>query len=379
MADGMRAAVYHGRRDVRVETVPRPEPGPGEVLLRVLAVGICGTDAGEWAHGPAQFPVQRRHPATGHLGPLVIGHEFAGRVVAVGDGVDPGWLDRLVASSGAVACRRCWQCRRGRTNLCVDYAGVGLHRDGALAQYVATPVANCEAVDDLELTPDAAALAQPMAIAVHARSRGRVQPGERALVLGAGGIGAMLVYALARQGVDVTVADPDPSRIELARRLGAHRVAPTGGPPEGVLAAMEGPPHVAFEATGIGAVTLRALEVLPKGGRLVQVGMQPEPVPVDLRRLALTELEIIGTNALVHETDLPAAVRLVAERAEGWADVAPVAIPLDALVSEGLEPLAGGRSGAIKTLVDPWATEARPTRTTVRPGAPERGEPWPST
>ena len=361
----MRAAVYHGRRDVRVETVPVPEPGPGEVLLRVLAAGICGTDAAEWANGPVQFPVERAHPATGHVGPLVIGHEFAGQVVALGPGVDDGWMGHLVASCGAVACGRCWQCQRGRTNLCVNYAGVGLHRDGALAQYVATPVATCESVDDLRLSPDAAALGQPMAVAVHARTRGRAEPGERALVLGAGGIGALLVYALARHGVDVTVADPDPERIELARRLGARRVAPTDGPPAGVLDVMDGPPHVAFEATGIAAVTLRAMEVLPKGGRLVQIGVQKQPVTIDLSRLTLTELEVIGTNALVAETDFPAALRLLAGRGQGWGDVAPVAIPLDALVSEGLEPLATGRAGGVKTLVDPWARRIRPSRTTV--------------
>jgi len=363
--DEMLAAVYHGRRDVRVETVAVPEPGPGEVLLRVLAAGICGTDAGEWASGPVQFPVERRHAATGHLGPLVIGHEFAGQVVELGQGVDDGWIGHLVASCGVVSCGRCWQCERGRTNLCLSYAGVGLHRDGALAHYVATPVANCERVGGLGLTPDAAALGQPMAVAVHARSRSRAQPGERALVLGAGGIGALLVHALARHGVDVTVADPDPERVELARRLGARRVAPTDGPPAAVLDVMDGPPQVVFEATGIAAVTLRALEVLPKGGRLVQIGVQRQPVAVDLGRLTLTELEVIGTNALVRGTDFLAALRLVAGRSEGWADVAPVAIPLDALVGDGLEPLANGRAGAVKTLVDPWAAQARPTRTTT--------------
>jgi (R,R)-butanediol dehydrogenase/meso-butanediol dehydrogenase/diacetyl reductase len=120
-----------------------------------------------------------------------------------------------------------------------------------------------------------------------------------------------------------------------------------------------------FEATGIAAVTLRALEVLSKGGRLVQIGVQRRPVAVDLGRLTLTELEVIGTNALVRGTDFLAALRLVAGRSEGWADVAPVAIPLHALVGDGLEPLANGRAGAVKTLVDPWAAQARPTRTTT--------------
>jgi (R,R)-butanediol dehydrogenase/meso-butanediol dehydrogenase/diacetyl reductase len=360
---GMRAAVYHGRGDVRVETVPVPEPGHGELLLRVLAAGICGTDAGEWAHGPMQFPVERPHPVTGHEGPLVIGHEFAGEVVATGPGVDSGWQGRLVASCGAVSCGTCWQCGRGRTNLCLSYSGVGLHRAGGLAGFVATPVGTCEPVDDLGLTPDAAALGQPMSIAVHARSRGRAAPGERALVLGAGGIGALLVHALAEHGLEVTVADPSPERVVLARRLGAARVAPSDGPVSDLLDAMDGPPHVVFEATGVTAAAERAIAALPKGGRLVQVGMQQHPFPIDLRQLTLTELELIGTNALVRDPDFPVALRIVAARTEGWEDVAPVAIPLDALVADGLAPLAAGRAAAIKVLVDPWADHTRPTRT----------------
>jgi (R,R)-butanediol dehydrogenase / meso-butanediol dehydrogenase / diacetyl reductase len=366
----MRAAVYHGVRDVRIADVPVPEPAAGEVLLKVLATGICGTDASEWAHGPVQFPSEVRHPATGHLGPIVIGHEFAGEVVATGPGVDPGWQGKLVASCGAVSCGRCWQCERDRTNLCVSYAGVGLHRDGALAHYVATPVANCEAVEDLGLTPDAAALGQPMSIAVHTRTRGRAAPGERALVLGTGGIGAMLVYALAAHGCDVTVVEPNPERAELASRLGAHRIGPATGPVGELLAVMPGPPHVVFEASGVAAVARRAFEVLPKGGRLVQIGVQKQPIEVDMARLTLTELEIIGTNALVRGDDFRTALELVAGRAEGWADVAPTAIPLDALVADGLAPLAEGRPAAIKTLVDPWADTARPADTTPRQERP---------
>jgi (R,R)-butanediol dehydrogenase/meso-butanediol dehydrogenase/diacetyl reductase len=359
----MRAAVYHGRRDVRVETVPVPDPGPGEVLVEVLAAGICGTDAGEFAHGPAMFPVDRPHPVTGHVGPMVIGHEFAGRVVATGTGVEASWRGRLVASCGAITCGRCWQCARGRTNLCLSYAGVGLHRDGALAHYVATPVRTCEPVDELGLSADAAALGQPMSIAVHARSRGRAEPGERALVLGVGGIGALLVYALARYGLDVTVVDPDPERVTLALRLGASRSAPADGDPADLADAADGPLHLAFEASGLPAVTDTALAALPKGGRLVQVGMHERPTSVDLRRLTLTELELIGTNALVPDSDFPEALRLVAARREGWQDIAPTALSLDELVARGLEPLAAGNATAIKTLVDPWAASARPART----------------
>lgn len=364
----MRAAVLHGRGDVRIETVPVPRPAAGEVLLRVGTVGLCGTDASEFAHGPRMMPVAEPHPVTGHHGPMVIGHEFSGWVARVGDGVDPALRGRLVASCGAISCGACWQCQRGRTNMCVNYAAVGLHRDGAAAEHVTTPLANCLLADDHGLGPDAAALGQPMSIAVHARSRGRATAGERAILLGAGGIGAFLTYALSTAGVATLVVDPDAGRRELAARLGARATAP----PEEVGGAAEvlgGPPHVVFEASGTAAGLQAALETLPPGGRLVLVGLQKQPTELDLRKLTLTELELIGTNAMQRQPDFDQALRLVAGRADGWADVAPSARALDEIVTHGLAPLAAGRPGAVKILVDPWAERARPADTRPRAAA----------
>lgn len=378
----MPAAVFHRRADVRIEEVAVPRPGPGEVLLSVAAVGICGTDAAEYAHGPAMFPVEQRHPTTGHLGPMVMGHEFAGTVVAVGEGLDAGLVGRLVASAGSLSCGACWQCARGRGNMCDSYAAVGLHRDGALARYVTTPLANCVFADEHGLTGDGAALVQPMSIAVHAARRSRVVPDERAAVVGVGGIGAFLVYVLGRWGVDVTVSEIADERLELASRLGAARAVRTGvdrkngdggdggdngndgnrdGPLAAAMAEAGGPPAVVFEVSGTVAGYESALATLPRGGRLVLVGIQKRPHPVDLGRLTVSELEFVGTNAMVYQDDLPEAVRLVAARRDGWSDIAPTALALDELVPLGLEPLAGGRPHAVKTLVDPWADASRPT------------------
>jgi (R,R)-butanediol dehydrogenase / meso-butanediol dehydrogenase / diacetyl reductase len=372
----MRAAVLHGRRDLRVEQRPVPRPGTGEVLLRVGAVGLCGTDAAEYAHGPRMMPITAAHPVTRHHGPMVIGHEFSGEVVDVGDGVAPDLRGRLVASCGAMSCGRCWQCRRGATNRCVRYAAVGLHRDGAAAGFVAVPVTSCLPADELGLGPDAAALAQPMSIAVHASRRGRVAAGERVLLLGAGGIGAFLTYTLARAGAELAVVDPDPERRGLALRLGARAALDAAGASEAAAEALGGPPHAVFEASGTGAGLESALATMPPGCRLVLVGLQERPTQLDLRRLTLTELELIGTNAMTWEPDFAAALRLVASRAEGWSDVAPTAWPLDELVSAGLDRLAAGNPPAVKVLVDPWAGRARPARTRPWP-AVTGSQPWP--
>src|SRR5579875_3705495 len=149
----MRAAVYHGPRDIRIEEVPRPDPGPGELLLRVHGNGICGTDASEYG-SPPMYPLHYEHPLTHHHGPLVPGHEFAGYVAEIGEGVTGFSEGELVVTGAALWCGECRQCRAGRTSICAKYATVGLHRDGALAEYVRVPAHIAVRAEPFGLRPD---------------------------------------------------------------------------------------------------------------------------------------------------------------------------------------------------------------------------------
>lgn len=358
----MRAAVYRGRGDIRIDEIAEPAPLGNELLVRVSAVGICGTDGHEYAHGPFQFAVPSRSP-WGPAGALVPGHEFSGVVVGKGRDVTGFDAGDLVASASGVACGECRWCRRGRTNLCLRYETVGLQRHGALAQFCVVPAASCAVVDPEVMTPDAAALGQPMAIAVHAVSRGEPAAGMEVLVIGAGGIGAFLVFALAQSGARVSVIETDASRRELALGLGAVLAVPPA-PPEDLRASLgEGhAPELVYEVTGNPGGLALALGALGRGTRLVVVGLQGAPAELDLRMLSLREAELIGTNAVVAADDLPRALALLGRRAGSWADVAPVALALDDLVDQGLRPLAGGTSTRVKTLVDPWAPATRRTQ-----------------
>ncbi len=362
----MAAAVYHGRGDIRFEERPVPDAGPGDLLVRVATVGVCGTDSGEWDHGPVQHPVTTRHPASGHLGPVVPGHEFSGTVVGVGEGVDPVWLGREVASCGSVACGGCPPCLRGESNRCATYVGVGLHRDGALAGYVTTPPESCVPIDGRGISLDEAALCQPMAIAVHCVSRAGGVEGQTVVVLGVGGIGTFLTYALVESGATVVAVDLDGGRLELARELGAHRVVRTRGDDDDAerIRAAVGPEElrIVFEVSGTAGGLRTALAVSPPGTRVVAVGIQRRPLEVDLAALTVRELSLIGTNAQVRESDFPRAVELVARRAGRWAAVAPTVIPLADLVDGALRPMSEGRPPAVKTLIDPWSNERRPIR-----------------
>lgn len=220
-----------------------------------------------------------------------------------------------------------------------------------------------------------------MAIAVHAVSRGEPTAGMEVLVIGAGGIGAFLVFALAQSGARVSVIEADASRRELALRLGATRAVPPPppaplkpyapsappappAPPDALRDALgEGhSPELVYEVTGNPGGLALALGSLGRGTRLVLVGLQGAPAELDLRRLSLSEAELIGTNAVVAADDLPRALQLLGRRAGSWADVAPVALALDDLIDQGLRPLATGTSTRVKTLVDPWTPATRRTQ-----------------
>lgn len=363
MAATMKAAVYHGNGDIRIEQVPRPEPGAGELLLEVHAAGVCGTDAAEYTQGPTMYPITVEHPITGHVGPMIPGHEFGGRVVAWGAGVSGFAEGDLVASGAGISCGACHQCLAGKTNLCVRYATSGLQRDGGLAQYVAVPADVCHEVGSLGLTDDGAGIVQPMSIAVHSMRRGQPRAGDEVLVLGVGGVGAFVVFAAAAERTRVIAADLDAERLAIAESLGAAEVmeAPRDALLNEEFPALRGRAAVVYEVSGTRQGLAAAIEAVGSGGRVVAIGLHKKPVPVDVRAITLREIELVGTSAHAFAADVPEAARLVASRAAGWSDVAPVALPLELMVPEALIPLSQGASGRIKNLIDPWVEDIRPS------------------
>lgn len=340
----MRAAVLYGPRDLRVEECPAaPEPGAGEVTIAVHRCGLCGTDVHEYAHGGPMTPLTRRHPGSGHLGPTVIGHEFTGTVIrSRSDTLAEG--SRVVAGAGWW-CGECAPCRAGRTNLCDRYFTFGLSTHGGMAEQVTVPAQMCVPVPDA--CPDEeAVLAQPFAIALHALDRSGASSGSRVLVVGAGGVGALLVVAAADRGMEVCVLDLDPDRLAVARRLGAAdaRIAGQDGDP-----AFTGVPTV-FETSGAPAGLRIAAGAVDRGGRIVGVGLPARPVEVDTRSLVVSEVDIVTSSAHVCLRDLPAAVDLLTRRRPSARLVART-VPLDRIVPDALEPAV---SGAVqgKTVID---------------------------
>ena len=346
----MRAAVYHGDHDVRIEDVPRPQPRDGEVLLRVLRSGMCGTDATEWKAGPLTFPVDRVHPVTGATGPIVPGHEFVGVIEVAADG---GRLPEgtLVASGAGVWCGECDRCREGRTNLCRRYYTHGLNAPGGLAEYVAVPERTLVPVPD-GLPLDAAGLAQPLAVGLHAARRSGAQDGDRVVLIGAGAIGTFVLTGLRHLvDVDVTVIDFPGARLDRAARLGAQHVVPVGDDlRDRVLELAPGGADVVIEASGAPGQLDAAIGMVRDGGTILQVGLPARRQEVDVHALVMREITVRTTLAHVCGDDLAPALEILATTplAGGLLDSVR---PLSDL-PEQLERLATGRLEG-KVLFDP--------------------------
>ena len=337
----MRAAVFRAPGDVRVEPVPEPPPpGPGELLIRVSKAALCGTDSAEWDHGPLLA-----RP------PVILGHEFTGQVVAAGPetaGFPPG--TRVVSGAG-ISCGRCEWCAAGRTNLCARYQTLGLHRDGGLAELVLSPARICRVVPG-SLDDIGAAMAQPLAVALHAARRGHVGPGRSCAVIGVGGIGAFIVAAVAALGASPLIAvDVAPGRLDTAAALGATHTVQAGGAVPAVHAATDGDgAHVVIEASGAPQSPAAALGMVRRGGDVVIVGLQSRPFGIDLFDVSTREIDLHGTLAHVCGEDLAEAVSVLADTPLARTVLGDV-IPLADLVDGGLRPLAE-RKATGKIVVD---------------------------
>ncbi len=285
----MRAAIWEEPGRLSIGTRPDPSPGPGELVVQVGACGLCGTDLhiadGEFP--PAPYP-------------LVPGHEFAGTVVAVGDGVEGFAEGALVAADPSLFCGRCAFCRVGRGNLCANWGAIGDTVDGAFAEFVRVPQANAYALPE-GLGAREGALVEPVSCAVRGMHRLDLQPGESVLIVGGGTMGLLLLQLVRHGGAGrVAVVDRVADKLPLARRLGADETAGDVAELDGV----EGPGgfDVAIDATGVPAAIEAAFGALRRGGRLLVFGVAPSEATVSLSpfRIYNDEITVLGSMAVLN-------------------------------------------------------------------------------
>ena len=300
----MRAAVFTGGgKPLELRIVPRPTPGPGEVLVRVVACGLCHSDLHYLDHGTPTFKAP----------PLILGHEISGTVVDVGLAVSPERIGEGVVLSSISTCGACPACRSGHENQCAEQRMIGNSVDGGLSEYVVWSARDTFPVPpDLPLE-DACVVADALTTAFHAVvRRGRVASGETVAVFGCGGVGLSAIQVAALAGARVIAIDIDPAKLELARRAGAELTFDANAPDlaKTLRRATAGGPDLAIEAIGKPDVQELALSCLRTGGRLVLLGFAAKPMSLQGGRVTFRELEIIGTLGC-RNIDFPLVLDLV--------------------------------------------------------------------
>lgn len=333
----MRVCVLTSPGELVLAERPVPRPGPGQVLVAVRSVGVCGSDVHYFQHGRIGDFVVRA--------PLVLGHEVSGRIVAAGPEVDPGQVGARVAVEPGAACGRCAQCTAGRYNLCPDmrfYATPPV--DGALGEYV---LARADLAFDLpeRVSDDAAALLEPLSVGIWANAKAGVTAGGSVLIAGAGPIGLVTAQvARARGATTIVVSDIAPHRLAAAERNGATAVLAASD------VAGAGQDFDAFiDCSGAQAAITAGIRALRPAGRAVLVGMGPDELVLPFAFLQTREITVTGTFR--YANTWPTAITLAASGA----------VNLDALVT-GRFPLAEAeralrsvtREGTIKPVIEPW-------------------------
>ncbi|MDA3626108.1 alcohol dehydrogenase catalytic domain-containing protein [Saccharopolyspora sp. WRP15-2] len=272
---------------VEIIDVPKPDHGPNDVLVRMLGVGLCGTDTAVVRGG-------RKVPQL----PWVLGHEGVGEIVEVGGSVRDRRVGQRVAIEPNYCCLRCDQCRTGFTSGCRDRIAVGLTAPGVLADHVVVPAAFAHPVADHVSIADLVCT-EPLTVARAAVRRSGVQPGHRCLVVGAGSQGLFVCQSLLEAGIAPSVQEPHPGRRELALSLGAV--------PDEPGRAVD---HV-FETSGAPGALESALERLVPGGRATLVGMNPAPVAVSSHAIVSRQWSITGSLIYDHPGDFADTIAML--------------------------------------------------------------------
>lgn len=326
----MRALVVTAPRQAEVQEIPDPVPGPGELLVDVERVGICGTDVelytGEMAY------IEQGHTTF----PLRLGHEWTGRVSAVGDPADNWWLGRRITGDTMLGCGHCAFCAAGHHHVCPDRSEVGIRGEwaGALAEKLRIPTRYAYEIPE-HVSLAAAALVEPGGNSLRAARAADIEPGHRVLVLGSGTIGLLAAQFALAEGAEVHVGGVREGSLALARSLGV----PHTWQLEDLAASESDRFDAVIEATSNEAMPALSVRLAKPAGRVVFIGLSSTPSLVDTREVALKDITAVGILSAS-----PGLAGAIASYADG--SVVPDALVSEVIALEDVPARFEGRRGA---------------------------------
>jgi 6-hydroxycyclohex-1-ene-1-carbonyl-CoA dehydrogenase len=340
----VKAAVFHGSgQPLSIEEVPTPEPGPGQILVRVAGCGVCHTDLHYLDHGTPTF----KEP------PVILGHEISGLVERLGEGVTRFVTGDRVLLAAVTCCGGCEACEEGRGNICANSEMFGNHIDGGFAEFVVAPAKDAFALPEEIPLAEGSIIADAITTPYHAVvNRGRVRPGDSVVVFGCGGVGLNVVQLATALGARVVGVDLSPEKLQWAEELGAAATldpASVDRVDKALRSLTGGGADVAFEVIGNPETQAQSVASLRTGGRAVFVGYSPSSMTLNSGRVMFRELEVIGSLGC-RPVDYPRVIEMVRQGRLELSRLVTHRFPLDQ-IDEALDTLRSG--DAIRVVVTP--------------------------
>lgn len=335
----MKALRWHNVKDLRLDNIEEPIVKKGEVKIKVEWCGICGSDLHEYTAGPIFIPSETPHPLTGDKAPIVMGHEFSGQVVEVGEDVKKVQVGDRVTVEPIYSCGECDACKQGKYNLCETMGFYGLAGGGGgFSEFASIPEHMIHKLPE-NVSYEQGALVEPSAVALHAVKQSKVKVGDKVAVFGTGPIGLLVIEALKAAGAsEIYAVELSEQRREKAVELGAIGVDPNNvDAVEQIQTLTNGGVDVAYEVTGVPPVLTQAINSTKFNGETMIVSIFEKEAPIHPQNIVLRERTVSGV--IGYRDVFPAVIRLMAQGYFPADKLVTKRITLDEVIDEGFEGL----------------------------------------
>ena len=352
----MKALLYYGNKDIRLEEIEKPTPKSNEAFVKVTYTSLCATDIEELQYVPLWIQTTTPNPLSGKKVPLVMGHEISGVVDSVGDINNKNLIGTRVVINNVLTCGNCFWCQSGHHAVCPSMAVAGLSADGGLQEYMVWPIKNIIPVPD-SISDEEISLLEPATIAVHAVRKSGIKPGDIAVVVGCGTVGLLTLQTLLAAGAIVIAVDIKEKKLNLAKKFGATNIFKVEKNVsylyKQILSNTNniGPDYV-FETAGAKESPEISVNIARRGGTIILVGIYSQKPVFDFNQIVSLEKKVIGSVA-AENNDMQHAVNLVSKGTIKLKPLITETIKLSNVIEDGFKKMLDSDKEIFRIIVKP--------------------------